>query len=117
MFKLGKFCPSPPPTPPPPSRPPKFLLPAFLPFEILGKTAGAIGAQEIFLGIQNAVRLFFHPVCVHSKCLEFYSKEYSKMHRPVLMQMGIMKSLRDTSGKDTNCLSIINRLSTASIED
>ena len=53
-------------TPPPPR---KVLVPAFLPCEILEKTACVTGGEEFFPRIQQGV--LFHPMCVRSKCSEY----------------------------------------------
>ena len=65
----GLFEYGPPPHPPPTHTPdpPKVLVPAFLPFEILGETAGAVGVEEFFPGIRHGVKMFAHPTCVHSE--------------------------------------------------
>ena len=77
-----------PDTQPPLQTPPKVLLPAFLPVEIWGETAGAGGTEQSFLGIQNGGSLFCHPMCVHSTTLRYPGKCSAKVaqskHFPVL---------------------------------
>ena len=57
-----------PPLPPPPSGPPKVLEPVFLQIEILGKMGGAIGAENFFAGMRQAVEFLNIPMCVYPKC-------------------------------------------------
>ena len=48
--------------------PPRIVKLVFVQIEILGKTSGAAGAEEFFLGTRHGVKLFIPPVCGNSEC-------------------------------------------------